>query len=1251
MDQSDHPELEKQTFCQFPTLPAQLAKVLLHGSLLFLASATMSAVQTRDAAFVEHINFSDKLRGETSGDVRLESIDTEMGGYRDRYAVATLRGKGSTLDFTVPAPAPGDDLLLEFQEIHNRRPDVFGYTVLVNGEEVYFRTYEEYGAGPNHFFVQVPEELVSDQGPVRVTLRGESSAPFSIANIWAYHDFNKTVAEREEVFRPMALHGLKPVKEGDKPAFESFAPLGTLSIASYGSRDPEAGRSSLIKNLNTDAAESEMSVWLVNGTAWGGKPNGPDGLGGYFSDPRYSLLGFDAANGRFVPSWPGMWSSTAWPTLRDQNMNAFLEKRFQRMMDGHTEAVDRLKAQGLKPNLVIVREWGPAIGEISNTAIEDARRDGINLDPSAGLDEKARLWMHRDGVRLWKDFASSTRRAIERDSVVVDKGKVLLPETQLMDNLYSQPDFLTDWPMDDLRWSAGQPGMVPGLWSSGEMGKGTEYRELAMYDYLRARGRLAMVNMERTILKDDFSVLKNHYARGFEFMTLFNTYDGDEKLVKAVDRCEGQPALPVVHREPSLLSLDFPRQKKFGPDDAIVSKKNVTIEHAKTFRAGEHRAPRLAVVDSSEPGEITYRIENPDTFTAALNLHLQGRISTVKGNSIEILAGDSPSGLAKIKTLTADDLPTPKRWTPHVTSDTTVDLGNSMIGKKEYYIRFILNSRSSRDAAFLLKIAVGTQWSRQSGYVGSNPLTSRDERVMQLWVQDRAVAANMLEEYAKAADIVDGAAKSSREAEIHRKAEDLIANGWYRTAYRLLAGEMSQILPARYVVRGGGLLGCWPVEVMLPSEADSVVVKLIKVSPDKVSFSVKGEQTDQQVSLAFPDLDPAKNWTLKKNDGNSYEVIPAKAGDPLMSVENGKVVTTIALQQAPPAPKQPLPPHIVGRVLGWNKARITIDTQDLGLMNHNDSVSIPLAKNVEVTRKPDQIAAPEAGANPEQLDRVALDLNDKGEVVKVEAVFGRDRGRIKEFHAPVLIGDLAVGGITLENGRRYEFNYDKTHGTRFATVALNNLILNYELTHLAEGLKPGTEVEIAYTPALEKGRPPRLFRVTQPTRVLLEEDYTQATDDAWRKKAVSIEGVDVIDHRPEPNYLHNVVIRLLRPTTWFQPGSVVYEVKSETPLGDTALEFNARAFEDSSIVEFFTSPDGKKWTKVGRFDNTWQNNIPQSPNSKTWKFPPQTVDLTPTVKGLMNFYLKISLTTGDADDRFCFGGFRVLTADTQARKE
>jgi hypothetical protein len=188
--------------------------------------------QTQDSAFVAHLDFSKGLAGETSGNVRLESLETEMGGHLDRYQAAAFAGKNASLAFEVPTPAKGEDLLLEIREIHNRRPGVFGYTVLVDGREVYFRTYEEYGAGPNHFFVQVTAQSLAASGKVRVELRSESATPFSIADIWAYHDFSKKVAEREAVYRPMALHGLKPPKDGKKSRFNSFSPVGTLSIAS-----------------------------------------------------------------------------------------------------------------------------------------------------------------------------------------------------------------------------------------------------------------------------------------------------------------------------------------------------------------------------------------------------------------------------------------------------------------------------------------------------------------------------------------------------------------------------------------------------------------------------------------------------------------------------------------------------------------------------------------------------------------------------------------------------------------------------------------------------------------------------------------------------------------------------------------------------------------------------------------------------------------------------------------------------------
>ena len=1279
-----------------PGLLTGLLAALLPVVSLYAAAEAPSLTPRDATAYSASIPFGEPSSSATStpsviattGNVHAENLSTETGGYRESTPVLTVTGKGSSVSVTVSAPPKGQSLLIEIREIHNRRPKAFGYTVLVNGREIYFRTYEELGSGPNHFFVQIPAEALGEgrstggaQGddrtpgdPVTVTLRNEGAAPFSISHLWAYHDFAGHVAEPEGVYRPMGLLGFLLPDALPKPSFHSFSPIGRLSAVQYGSGNLEKGRETLVKSLHEGAGAGGMTLWMLNGTLWGGKPYGPDGQGGYFSDPRYSSIGYNPETGRYNPSWPSMWGSTASPSLQEKWMGRFLETRFRKVMDGIQTEIDFLKARGATPNLGLIREWGVSSTECSQGSIDGAKAVGLTLDPAKGLGPKERRWIFRDGVRLWKDYAVSMRREIERDSVTVDRGNVMLPTTQVRDNLYSQPNFLADWSVGREVWNTGEQAMVPGFWGSGELGQGKLYRELAMYDYLRARGRLSMVNMERTILKDDFSVLRNHYARGFEFLTLFNDEKGDEKLIAAMDNCDNNPGLPAVHREPTLLALDFCNGKSLGPSEGILSVQNLEIGHAKGG-GGEHRAPRLRTVDQTKPGEITYKLANGgETFPAALSMHLDGRISKEPGNSIVILAGPNPLSLQEVRTLTAKDLPTPDHWTMHVTSETSVDLGAAMVGKKEWCLRLVVHSPSASDGAFLLSLSVGSQWARKSGYLDGNPLNARQERTMQLWVQDRAVAGNMLEDYAltalasiglpppedrsKAAGLLrDQADALPREAGICGSATDLIDRGWYRSAYKLLAGEISQILPARFVVRGSGPLGCYPIGVTLPNADALVVITLEKLTPDRVEFSLSSEKGTQSVRLTFPALDASRGagyWRLQKLGPNRYAVTPSQGGsragsdgngDGTLSLVEGKVTADLVTE--PAAVKKARPKSLTGRVLHGDQKRITIDTQDLEAMGYEQSLDLPVASGVVVTRKADRLADPSSEEQtwPRALDKVVLELNDRGEVARIDATYGRDRGRIKTFHPPVLLGKLSPGGIELENGRRYEFGYAGDTGTRFDTVGLHAHITNYEFPHLEQSLKPGEEVEVTYCPyTTEKGYP-RLLRVAEPFKVLLEEDYTETKGGEWRAKALSVEGVDVVPHKPEPNYLSNVVVRLLRPTRFFQPGSITYKVSSDHPLGTTALEFAARAFEDSGRVEFLVSPDGKEWTKVGQFDNTWQNNYPQSTDSKSWKFPPQVVDLTPAVKGLKEFQLKIQLTCGDADDRFCFGRFRVLTGE------
>jgi len=1223
-------------------------------------------IQTTFAAQIEPAREADraKFRITTSGDVRTGKLETTMGGVLRSPDAVTLSGEGATLNLELPN-APAGPVLLEIEEAHNRRPQAFGYTVSVNGHPVYFRTYQELGAGPNNFFIAVPPAFTAGSGPLRISLRSEGDAPFSISRLWVYEDFFGTVAISENVYRPMALYGFKlPIS---REGFESYSPVGRLRVAQYAAHPTATVRQRIRETLREAAESGTPAMLVVNGTLWGGMPSGPDGQGGYFSDPRYSATSFDPETGRFNASWPSMWGNTASPRLQEESLRGFVERRFRNAMAGFDRERDLLKALSGDFGFALVREWGTSSCEVSPTAVELAAKDGLVLNPADGLDANERRWVFNNGVRLWKDYAESTRAAVGRDSVRVDNGKVELPPTHLRDQLYSQPNFLSDWPVGPELWSMGEQGMVPGFWASGELGQGKEYREVAMYDYLRATGRLSMVNMERTILKEDFGVLPQHYGRGFQSLAFFNDVDGDERFIRAVDRCGDLPGLPPPHREPKLLSVDFRYLRALGSKEQVAASENIAVLHKDSMAIQEHRVPRLALDDHRRSGKILYRIAGgPSGLPAGLTLHLEGRISEVRGNFIEVKAGRDPGHLLPVATLTAKELPTPDHWTMHVTSEASLSLGTTMKGAPEWYLELTLQSPSAPDAAFLTKLAVGSQWNQRSGYlVADAGLTLKQQRTLGLWVQDRALANNLLVEYARTVlgegcfiepvDHGEGAVAQlvamrdavPREAGVAENAADIIRRGFYQRAAALLSGELAQVPPARYAVKGGGPLGRYPVSVRLPRPSDTALITLHRIEPQGVNFSIDAP-APIPVALAFTGLDPTvRDWALDQTASNRFNLRRPVSGEEPLKAERGTITITVHV----PAPATPpaAPDVLEGRFLHGDRKKIVIDTQDLEATNLDAQMELPVASNVTVERKPHRLSTPSASGSdwPEPMDMVSLRLVD-GKVAHISALYGRDRGTIRSFRPPSLGSPPDPGGIELENGHRYDFHFSKATGTRFEISGLQDHITSYEFRHLADFLKPGEEVELVYTPYATQGTNPRLRLVRQPSKVLLEEDFTDSPEGAWKKKPVEITGVDVVPHKPEPNYLYDVVIPLLRPTQFFQPGHIVYRVKSEKALGSTALEFAARAFEDSSKVEFFTSPDGHTWAKAGQFDNTWQNNYPQSTDSKTWRFPPQVVDLTEHVQGRRDFYLKIQLTCGDADDRFCFGRFRVISAEDRA---
>ena len=1182
-----------------------------------------------------------------SSDVETGGIETEMGSFKELVPAKTLPRIGRQIQFRVPVQDGTNGLILEIQEIHNRRPDAFGYTVLVNGKEVYFRTYQELGAGPNHYFVEVPKEFLKGRCPLKVTLRHDGGGPFSIGKIWVYEDFFEKVAKPEQVFRPMAtifptssirlegesetnrrqgegleLQRIQKMQEAYS-GFQDYGPVGFLNFAGgYGHIDPAEGNRQLLEQIGYSSTTGMPGLWIVNGTGWGGKPTGADGLGGYFSDIQYTHTSYDPAICTYRASWPNMWSNTPGAALRNPVMNAFLEKRFQQLMDGIQEQLAYLRLNGQPAQPMIVREFAPASGEISQAVIEAAAKDGVTLDPTDGMSFEERLWMHRDAVRTWQEFADSSQRNIGRDIAIVDQGKLQLPGEQFFHNLYAHPDFLTDRPMNDPRWGGGQHGMVDGLWSSGEMGEGVNFRDIAMYDYLRARGKLSMINMERTILKENFSVMKRHYERGFQFLCFFNADPGDEKFVREVDGIANDAIDPPVHRQPALLDVIVQRDFHAGPEDKLVSQKNMKV----------HSKVRLAVEDVSEPGELIYKLTNSgDAFTAPLALDLDGRISPGEGNNIEVFVGPSLERLQKVATLTEKDLPDPKHWTPWMTSRKLIDLGPSTIGKKAVYLKIVFNATHAPDAAFLLSLNVQSSWPRQSGYLTNSSLTKRQLRTLQLWTQERAIASSLLKKYVS----VGG------EDEVYQRCKDFFDRGWYGSARRLLTSEISQVLPATYLVRGHGRLGRYPIEVKLDRPEDWGFFTLEKIGPEGCVFSIKSGHDGQRLSIAMDNPGTSGEWALRPLGQGRYEISQVAANG--RRAEDGRLSFDLE-HSNPPKLTPKLPSRFVARFLSGNKNRIHVDTQDLALMDYASSMSLPVAKDAVFTRSASCMEDAEAAAKgemPQRHDEVIIDTNEAGEVTAVEARYGYEKGRVEKFEPPVIVGEASNGIIEMESGNRYELMFDKAV-TKFDTVAIQGTLTAYEITALKDAIKPGHEVELRFTPCKSEHSIPRLLEVRQARDILLDVDYSKAIDSSWKAATVGIKDADVVIHKPEPNYLYRVEMPLLRPLKTFQSGSVTYLIQNDKPLGTTAVEIAARAFDDSSRVTVYTSPDGIEWRRCGQFDNTWQNNISQNLDDLPYQF----IDISQSVQGLKNFYLKIEMAMNSADHRFCVAKLRVATEKT-----
>ena len=1060
----------------------RMLSIVASGFLLFATASRGDAASAPTP--IDHLRFGDAAGQQAhavavAGSVSSGVITARVGTLSLACPALIVSGKGSAVSFAMAVTGSGGDrpLLLEVQEVHDRRCEVFGYTVLVNGREAYFRTYEEMGAGPNHYFIQV-ERAHAPDGRVQVTLRNEGDSTFAIGQAWLYDDFfglaeadgtprkmifsdNPQVLLGEPKYHPTQHVGITSAEYEDRLwnmmqerfAGTPFIP-GTAGAVLHGFRSSPESRRRVDEDLDRAIRHGLPLQLAFMAGEWGVHPTGMDGLGGYFGDVIYSQIIYDPVAKSYRPTWPDTPGGTTWPTWNNPQLQAFLAYRLERAAGYYADQRAFRAAKGLAlPPALVCHDWGLSIGpfaDCNDGTVADAARDGIALTPEDGLDAGEKAWIYQNLARVPARTAAVYRRAVGRDAVVVDRGEIRRPSELLRDQNYFHTFYPAVHPYYDHRYAGWQTGVGPEVWTTGETSPNLPY---AYYDYVIALGKLVTVNLERGFFRDNLDFIFDLYELGFQWVTPCNTRPGDADLflpkAKGLDERAALPALPA---ERKLLDIQFMRDEQIGPEDRVVSVDNMTLQ-------GNPRKPYqfLQLADAARPGRVVYRIDDGGRpLGGKLHVVLGGRLLPGEENNLEVSAGPDPSLLAPVCRLVSSNFIAAPYWPWPQSAVASIDPGTNRVLYLQLEAR--VKNKNTAGNMRLDTVAVRRPWSRPSGHLAGELWTKGQRRTQRLWVQDRAVFERMLRDYQGLGS----------DAGVVNEAAGMAERGRYRAAGRLLAGASAEVLPARYAVRSHGKLGRYPVRVSLEDGAGVVLVDLQSVSADEIVWQLKAEG-EQACTMTFEGLPSGAAYRLEENPGYRYRLVPAQ-GDATHRAGPDGTLSVLANVRPVDPERHELPVRLSGVYAGGSTNGILIDTQEPELWMDNP-ITVPVAKDAVRTRV-DDLDGKAMGRDPRPMDRVDLVIDEHGLAHEVTARYGQDRGRIKVFHPPVMKGPVGNGVIELDNGRRYELGNRMPVFTKFEVDGLKPHYRNNPIGDLAKALVPGLELEIVYCPYTYNKRDP-----------------------------------------------------------------------------------------------------------------------------------------------------------------------------------
>lgn len=499
---------------------------------------------------------------------------------------------------------------LEVQEMNDdsRNGDRTLYRVLVDGKSVHLRDYVDDGPGLITYFVDVP---ATGKTRAVITFRDTSGYGVRIRSLRIYSDFME-YCRQNRFMVPMVIcpryprllaHLESDTREIDR-WIEVFANAGARDSIGFAFDFPYLQQGPEHMQRLADAIGKlilEKNVPFVPGypTTWSFSPlNTPDGKGKTFGAIEYQQIAYskydnyhDPGLKEYMdsckPGWydvhygltiPNHWSSVPWLTMNNPWLN-------EARRNGITDAVRklnpwlmRMERNGITGLIGLIGEDEPVYwtkivdvfedgyGRVNNGVprtdmlvdfnwyvIQDAAKDGVNLDPADGLDEKEKRWLHLNPARFNRMISNTIRSAIRKEAIVVRGERIEFPKDDRAACNYVYWVGGRGYPLEDRYHPIWEQAVYP----EAGVGLGGDPRP-----YLRARelGRVACSDYEshnETNLYKYIPNLCGLYENGCRFS--HHTNPSDPENWKPVARMLANPTPEMIRRRMGSLLITWRR--------------------------------------------------------------------------------------------------------------------------------------------------------------------------------------------------------------------------------------------------------------------------------------------------------------------------------------------------------------------------------------------------------------------------------------------------------------------------------------------------------------------------------------------------------------------------------------------------------------------------------------------------------------------------------------------------------------------